>query len=84
MLVWSKELNNQNEASFFCILKWFIGGAERLIVDAAVELVSHGHDVHIFTAHHDKNRCFEETVSGNLRLFSLSSPLRSVSCIWFG
>ncbi|KAJ9153492.1 hypothetical protein P3X46_026923 [Hevea brasiliensis] len=41
-----------------------IGGAERLIVDAAVELGSHGHNVHIFTAHHDKNRCFEETVSG--------------------
>ncbi|CAK7327686.1 unnamed protein product [Dovyalis caffra] len=41
-----------------------IGGAERLIVDAAVELVSHGHNVHIFTAHHDKNRCFEETVAG--------------------
>ncbi|KAJ3707009.1 hypothetical protein LUZ61_010714 [Rhynchospora tenuis] len=41
-----------------------IGGAERLIVDAACELVSHGHDVHVFTAHHDKNRCFEETVSG--------------------
>ncbi|KAJ4746457.1 hypothetical protein LUZ62_080862 [Rhynchospora pubera] len=40
-----------------------IGGAERLIVDAACELVSHGHDVHVFTAHHDKNRCFEETVS---------------------
>ncbi|CAL0310681.1 unnamed protein product [Lupinus luteus] len=42
-----------------------IGGAERLIVDAAVELASQGHKVHIFTAHHDKNRCFEETVSGN-------------------
>ncbi|KAK8647793.1 hypothetical protein V6N13_121520 [Hibiscus sabdariffa] len=41
-----------------------IGGAERLIVDAAVELSSHGHNVHIFTAHHDKNRCFEETSSG--------------------
>ncbi|KAJ4815356.1 hypothetical protein LUZ62_027922 [Rhynchospora pubera] len=41
-----------------------IGGAERLIVDAACELVSHGHDVRVFTAHHDKNRCFEETVSG--------------------
>ncbi|XP_052171054.1 uncharacterized protein LOC127787185 isoform X2 [Diospyros lotus] len=41
-----------------------IGGAERLIVDAAVELASHGHNVHIFTAHHDKNRCFEETLSG--------------------
>ncbi|RYR46595.1 hypothetical protein Ahy_A07g032339 isoform C [Arachis hypogaea] len=41
-----------------------IGGAERLIVDAAVELASHGHKVHIFAAHHDKNRCFEETISG--------------------
>ncbi|KAJ3680652.1 hypothetical protein LUZ60_016930 [Juncus effusus] len=41
-----------------------IGGAERLIVDAACELVSHGHDVHVFTSHHDKNRCFEETISG--------------------
>ncbi|XP_021769755.1 alpha-1,3/1,6-mannosyltransferase ALG2-like [Chenopodium quinoa] len=41
-----------------------IGGAERLIVDAAMELASHGHNVHIFTSHHDKNRCFEETLSG--------------------
>ncbi|XP_058109290.1 uncharacterized protein LOC131252651 [Magnolia sinica] len=41
-----------------------IGGAERLIVDAAVELSSHGHDVHVFTAHHDRNRCFEETLAG--------------------
>ncbi|XP_057450664.1 uncharacterized protein LOC130742589 isoform X1 [Lotus japonicus] len=41
-----------------------IGGAERLIVDAAVELASHGHNVHVFTAHHDRNRCFEETVAG--------------------
>ncbi|KAG8364853.1 hypothetical protein BUALT_Bualt18G0041700 [Buddleja alternifolia] len=40
------------------------GGAERLIVDAAVELSSYGHNVHIFTSHHDKTRCFEETVSG--------------------
>lgn len=40
-----------------------IGGAERLIVDAAVGLVSHGHNVHVFTAHHDKRRCFEETVN---------------------
>ncbi|BBH03001.1 UDP-Glycosyltransferase superfamily protein, partial [Prunus dulcis] len=41
-----------------------IGGAERLVVDAAVELASHGHKVHVFTAHHDQNRCFEETISG--------------------
>ncbi|CAG7904945.1 unnamed protein product [Brassica rapa] len=41
-----------------------IGGAERLIVDAAVELASQGHKVHVFTSHHDKSRCFEETLSG--------------------
>ncbi|KAL8141292.1 hypothetical protein V2J09_007313 [Rumex salicifolius] len=41
-----------------------IGGAERLIVDAATELSDHGHDVHIFTSHHDRSRCFEETLSG--------------------
>ncbi|KAK3198634.1 hypothetical protein Dsin_022049 [Dipteronia sinensis] len=41
-----------------------IGGAERLIVDAAVQLASHGHNVHVFTAHHDKQRCFEETLDG--------------------
>ncbi|CAL1374045.1 unnamed protein product [Linum trigynum] len=41
-----------------------IGGAERLVVDAAVELASQGHKVHVFTAHHDRNRCFEETVAG--------------------
>jgi len=40
------------------------GGAERLIVDAAVELASRGHEVHVFTAHHDRRRCFEETVDG--------------------
>ncbi|KAH9625728.1 hypothetical protein KSS87_007924 [Heliosperma pusillum] len=42
-----------------------IGGAERLVVDAAVELTSRGHSVHIFTSHHDRSRCFEETISGS-------------------
>ncbi|RAL38612.1 hypothetical protein DM860_002590 [Cuscuta australis] len=45
-----------------------IGGAERLIVDAAVELASCGHNVHVFTAHHDKNHCFEETLLGNFNV----------------
>ncbi|XP_071725929.1 uncharacterized protein [Rutidosis leptorrhynchoides] len=45
-----------------------IGGAERLIVDAAVELASHGHDVHIFTSHHDRTRCFEETLAGTFEV----------------
>ncbi|MCO5573388.1 hypothetical protein L7F22_027158 [Adiantum nelumboides] len=45
-----------------------IGGAERLIVDAAVELASRGHRVHVFTAHYDRNRCFDETKEGNFAI----------------
>ncbi|XP_047330633.1 alpha-1,3/1,6-mannosyltransferase ALG2 [Impatiens glandulifera] len=45
-----------------------IGGAERLIVDAAVELTAHGHNVHVFTSHHDRTRCFEETLSGGFNV----------------
>ncbi|KAJ9509932.1 hypothetical protein QJQ45_011463 [Haematococcus lacustris] len=41
-----------------------LGGAERLVVDAAVELVHHGHSVDMFTAFYDRRRCFEETQSG--------------------
>lgn len=44
-----------------------IGGAERLVVDAALALKSKKHDVCIFTAHHDKNHCFSETVDGSLQ-----------------
>ncbi|CAK9217262.1 unnamed protein product [Sphagnum jensenii] len=49
----------------FCHPDLGIGGAERLVVDAALELSRQGHDVHLFTAHHDPNRCFEETVDGS-------------------
>ena len=52
----------------FEILDIHVGGAERLIVDAAVELTSHGHDVHIFTSHHDEKRCFEETKNGEAHI----------------
>ncbi|PRW55889.1 alpha-1,3 1,6-mannosyltransferase ALG2 [Chlorella sorokiniana] len=41
-----------------------LGGAERLIVDAAVELAGHGHTVDGYTAFHDPSRCFVETVDG--------------------
>jgi alpha-1,3/alpha-1,6-mannosyltransferase len=41
-------------------------------VDAALELSKQGHDVHLFTAHHDPNRCFEETVDGESKI-SVSS-----------
>eukprot|EP00887_Chlorella_sp_A99_P001385 scaffold8.g1385.t1 len=39
-------------------------GAERLIVDAAVEMAERGHTVDVYTAFHDPSRCFEETVGG--------------------
>jgi len=38
-----------------------IGGAERLVVDAAVALQDKGHMVEFYTAHHDENHCFSET-----------------------
>ena len=34
-----------------------IGGAEMLVVNAALSLQSRGHDVRIFTGHHDPARC---------------------------
>uniref|UniRef100_A0A7S0YAY3 Alpha-1,3/1,6-mannosyltransferase ALG2 n=1 Tax=Polytomella parva TaxID=51329 RepID=A0A7S0YAY3_9CHLO len=40
-----------------------LGGAERLIVDAATELAQRGHSVEIHTAFYDPNRCFKETLT---------------------
>jgi alpha-1,3/alpha-1,6-mannosyltransferase len=42
-----------------------LGGAERLVVDAAVELSRFGHTVDMYTAYYDENRCFHETRSGD-------------------
>ncbi|KAI9223526.1 hypothetical protein BC828DRAFT_344871 [Blastocladiella britannica] len=39
-----------------------IGGAERLVVDAALGLRTRGHRVHIYTSHHSPAHCFPETV----------------------
>ncbi|KKA28725.1 hypothetical protein TD95_004822 [Thielaviopsis punctulata] len=43
-----------------------IGGAERLVVDAAVGLQKRGHKVVIYTSYCDKNHCFEEARDGTL------------------
>jgi alpha-1,3/alpha-1,6-mannosyltransferase len=43
-----------------------IGGAERLVIDAALALRSRGHAVRIYTTHHDPARCFDETRDGSL------------------
>jgi alpha-1,3/alpha-1,6-mannosyltransferase len=41
-----------------------IGGAERLVVDAAVGLQNRGHKVTIFTSHCDPQHCFDEARDG--------------------
>ncbi|TFK62474.1 alpha-1,3-mannosyltransferase ALG2 [Pluteus cervinus] len=52
-----------------------IGGAERLVVDAALGLLKRGHKVDIYTSHHDPSHCFEETRDGTLNVHALKPPL---------
>ncbi|PBK65735.1 mannosyltransferase [Armillaria solidipes] len=52
-----------------------IGGAERLVVDAALGLQGLGHSVDIYTSHHDPNHCFEETKDGSLSVFNVKPPV---------
>ncbi|KAG9318032.1 glycosyltransferase family 4 protein [Chiua virens] len=51
-----------------------IGGAERLVVDAALGLQSLGHTVDIYTSHHDPNHCFDETRDGTLHVHHVFPP----------
>ncbi|KAL1311846.1 hypothetical protein AAFC00_001921 [Neodothiora populina] len=43
-----------------------IGGAERLVIDAAVGLQNLGHKVTVYTSYCDKSHCFEEARDGTL------------------
>ncbi|SCV67043.1 BQ2448_5689 [Microbotryum intermedium] len=55
-----------------------IGGAERLVVDAAVALQQRGHHVEVFTSYHEdgpKGRSFEETRNGTLKVHVLGAWL---------
>ncbi|KAJ9104007.1 hypothetical protein QFC19_001814 [Naganishia cerealis] len=52
-----------------------IGGAERLVVDAAVSLQQRGHEVVVFTSRHDPSRCFEETTDGTLEVHVLGDTI---------
>eukprot|EP01064_Diplonema_japonicum_P010139 TRINITY_DN17486_c0_g1_i1.p1 TRINITY_DN17486_c0_g1~~TRINITY_DN17486_c0_g1_i1.p1 ORF type:complete len:444 (+),score=76.19 TRINITY_DN17486_c0_g1_i1:797-2128(+) len=45
-----------------------IGGAERLVVDSAVGLLQKGHQVVMYTAHHDSGHCFVETRDGTVQV----------------
>ncbi|TFY57694.1 hypothetical protein EVG20_g8445 [Dentipellis fragilis] len=51
-----------------------IGGAERLVVDAALGLQKLGHDVVIYTSYHDPGHCFDETRDGTLKVRHIVSP----------
>ncbi len=55
-----------------------IGGAERLMVDAALALQQRGSRVSIFTARHEHDNCFEETLSGllDIRVAGKCIPLQ--------
>lgn len=45
-----------------------IGGAERLVVDAALAMQNRGHSVQFLTNHHDPSHCFEETRNGTFKV----------------
>ncbi len=57
---------NRYNAYSLCVsgLIPFLGGAERLVVDAAAGLQKLGHNVKIYTSHHDPAHCFDETRDG--------------------
>ncbi|XP_055614273.1 alpha-1,3/1,6-mannosyltransferase ALG2 [Uranotaenia lowii] len=52
-----------------------IGGAERLVVDAALALQNKGHLVSFLTNHHDPEHCFEETRDGKLPVMTVGDWL---------
>lgn len=65
----TKMAGNQNKSSspktiVFLHPDLGIGGAERLVVDAAVGLQKQGHKVVIFTSHCDPKHCFDEARDG--------------------
>ncbi|XP_014242128.1 alpha-1,3/1,6-mannosyltransferase ALG2 [Cimex lectularius] len=75
-----------------------VGGAERLVVDAAIALKNSGYDVKFVTSHHNSEHCFPETKDGTLpveviggwiprnvfgRLFALLSCLKMIYCAFY-
>ncbi|WFD29618.1 hypothetical protein MSPP1_000628 [Malassezia sp. CBS 17886] len=52
-----------------------IGGAERLVVDAAVQLQLVGHKVAIITSHYDARHAFEETHDGTLTIVTACTAI---------
>ncbi|KAL2116358.1 hypothetical protein VTJ04DRAFT_8525 [Mycothermus thermophilus] len=61
-----KEKDSKKKNIIFIHPDLGIGGAERLVVDAAVGLQNRGHRVVIFTSHCDPKHCFDEARDGTL------------------
>ncbi|CAL8341313.1 unnamed protein product [Gadus morhua 'NCC'] len=57
-----------------------IGGAERLVVDAAVALKSKGCSVQIWTAHYHPSHCFSETLDQDLPVVCVGDWLPTSVC----
>ena len=57
-----------------------IGGAERLVIDAAVGLQKRGHKVVIFTSHCDPTHCFDEARDGMPPTFAAHISSASSHC----
>ncbi|MGH0153116.1 UNVERIFIED_CONTAM: hypothetical protein FKN15_034120 [Acipenser sinensis] len=60
-----------------------IGGAERLVVDAALALRSNGCKVQIWTAHYDPDHCFSETKDPDLPIVCVGDWLPTSICGYF-
>ncbi|KAL9085051.1 MAG: hypothetical protein Q9165_007792 [Trypethelium subeluteriae] len=59
-------MSKQSKSVVFLHPDLGIGGAERLVIDAAVGLQNRGHKVTIFTSHCDPKHCFDEARDGTL------------------
>eukprot|EP00892_Ulva_mutabilis_P010438 jgi/Ulvmu1/7767/UM039_0076.1 len=71
----------------FCHLDLGLGGAERFVVDAALELQAAGHDVKMYTSHYDQSRCLEDTQHLSVHTVGVWIPrticgLFTVLCSW--
>eukprot|EP01117_Protostelium_nocturnum_P005034 TRINITY_DN1820_c0_g1_i1.p1 TRINITY_DN1820_c0_g1~~TRINITY_DN1820_c0_g1_i1.p1 ORF type:complete len:470 (+),score=180.02 TRINITY_DN1820_c0_g1_i1:2975-4384(+) len=64
----SKESNKKLRIAFVH-LDLGLGGAERLVVDAAAGMIRKGNQVFIFTTNHPKDHCFPETLNMNVIVY---------------
>ena len=70
-----QKVNEQQLKILFLHPDLGIGGAERLIIDAAVGLQEKSHEVSIVTSFHDPERAFRETSDGTLHIKVRGSAL---------